>query len=82
MPNLSIPVNEQALEYINFQASVQKLSVEMFLAHFIENSFKEKPPKLESPFHKLRNQYLQENTATLSLDEINMEVKNRRGEKE
>jgi len=33
------------------------------------------------PFRKLRNQYLQENTATLSLNEINMEVKNRRGEK-
>ncbi len=82
MPNLSIPVNEQALEYINFQASVQKLSVEMFLAHFIENSFKDEPLKLESPFRKLRNQYLQENTAILSLDEINAQVKSNRGEKE
>jgi hypothetical protein len=32
------------------------------------------------PFRKLREQYLQENTAILSLDEINIEVKNRRGE--
>jgi len=36
-----------------------------------------------SPFRKLREQYLQENqenTEILSLNEINVEVKNRRGE--
>ena len=82
MTNLSIPVNENVLKHISFQASIQKLSVEMFLAHFLENSFKEEPLKLESPFRKLRNEALQKGLNTLSLDEINAQVNGNRGEKE
>jgi hypothetical protein len=77
MTNLSIPVNENVLKHISFQASIQKLSVEMFLAHFLENSFKEEP----SPFRTLRNEVLQKGLNTLSLDEINAQVKGNRGEK-
>lgn len=52
------------------------LKIEQFLAQFSE---KETVTQV-SPFRKLREQYLQENTEILSLNEINIEVRNRRGE--
>lgn len=73
------------LQQISSQATMQRLSVETFLARFIENSFTDALKEAMQPksiFRELRNQAFQQNINQLSLEEINAEVKNRRGEKD
>jgi len=77
MVNLNIPIDEQLFQQISSQAIAQRLSVEIFLARFIEHHFIETNSKLI--FRALRNQVFHKNITQLSLEEINAEVKNRRG---
>ncbi len=39
MANLNIPIDEKVLQKVSSQAIAQQLSVEIFLAHFIEDNF-------------------------------------------
>lgn len=39
MANLNIPIDDKILQKVNSQAIAQQLSVEIFLAHFIEDNF-------------------------------------------